>query len=111
MSPPPATIAQGVWGGEQVVLEVGPEQALLRLGCAEGVFAAPVALDADGRFAVAGSYSAEGGGPSASAHRHISARFEGQVAGSSLTLTVRRGDAAETYRLSHGLEAKVIRCL
>lgn len=107
----PATLPTGSWGGEQVVLEVGPDRAVLRLGCGEGEFAAPVSLDADGRFALTGSYSAEAGGPSTPADRSVPARYEGQIQARSLTLTVRHGDAADTYRLSHGLAAKVIRCL
>lgn len=111
MSAPPATLATGAWGGEQVALTVGPDKAVLRLGCAEGEFAAPVVLDGDGRFSLAGLFTAYGGGPSTSAERPGQARYEGVLADGRLTLTVRRGAAVETHQLTHGARSKVIRCL
>ncbi len=107
----PATLPGGDWGGEQVVLSIGEDKARLRLGCADAEFDAPVSLDTDRRFSADGLYTAHGGGPSTASERPVKARFEGVLAGDWLTLTVRYADQAETYRLAHGVQAKVIRCL
>ena len=111
MNASPSTLPHGIWGGEQVVLEVGSDKAILRLGCAQGEFPAPIVLDAGGRFSGAGLYQAFGGGPSTPADRSESAKFNGIVEGDQLVLTVVRGRSSDTYRLSHGVHAKVIRCL
>lgn len=111
MSAPPTSLAAGHWGGEQVVLTVGVDKAVLRLGCAEGEFAAPVVLDGGGRFSVAGIFTAHGGGPSTPGERPVKAQYVGTLAGERLTLIVRHGASSETYQLTHGLQSKVIRCL
>lgn len=111
MSAPPANQVIGTWGGEQVVLTVGPEESVLRLGCAEGHFTSPRGAVRNGRFAQAGSYTRHGGGPSTSEERPLEARYEGTLEGDRMTLTVRHGDATDTYVLMRGVQAKVIRCL
>ncbi len=111
MSAPPATLAAGTWGGEQVVLMVGADKAVLRLGCAEGELATPILLDRDGRFSLPGHFTSYGGGPSTPGERAVKARYEGALVGGRLTLTVRHGASTETYQLMHGTQSKVIRCL
>ncbi len=111
MSAPSTTLAPGAWGGEQVMLTVGADKALLRLGCAEGELPTPIRLDAGGHFAVDGPFTAHGGGPSTPDEKALRARYEGVLTGDRLTLTVRHGKATDTYVLNQGLQAKVIRCL
>jgi hypothetical protein len=111
MSASPATLAAGSWGGEQVLLTVGADKAVLRLGCAEGEFSVPIRLDRDGRFSVPGLFTSYGGGPTTSDERAVKARYDGVLAGGRLTLTVRHGASTETYQLLHGMQSKVIRCL
>jgi hypothetical protein len=111
MSAPPNTLEPGTWGGEQVVLTVGPDRAVLRLGCAEGEFAAPITLDRNGRFARAGRFTAHSGGPTTPEERAVEAQYDGAVSGDRLTLTVRHGGSADTYQLTRGQQSKVIRCL
>lgn len=106
----PGALGQGVWGGEQVTLTVGENEAILRLGCAEARIAGPIRLDDTGRFDADGLYTAFEGGPSTASERPVKARFEGVVSGEQLSLTVQHG-ATETYRLTRGLQSKVIRCL
>jgi hypothetical protein len=112
MSPPPAALEPGTWGGEQVVLLVSEDKAVLRLGCAQGEFRAPVRLDDDGRFSRPGLYTPYVGGPSpAGGERAVKAEYQGKVDGSRLTLTVRHGASTDTYQLTRGVQSKVIRCL
>lgn len=106
-----APLALGAWGGEQVMLSVARDKAVLRLGCAEGELPMPILLNGDGHFAVDGSYTAHGGGPSTSDEKAAPARYEGALVGDRLTLTIRHGKAIDTYVLTQGVQAKVIRCL
>jgi hypothetical protein len=105
------SLPDGQWGGEQVMLSVGADKALLRLGCAQGEFAAPVRLDGKGRFSATGLFTAFAGGPSISAERPVEARYEGVLEDGRLTLTVRHGASSDSYRLTRGMQTKVIRCL
>ena len=111
MTAPPPTLPAGIWGGEQVTLEVGADKAILRLGCAEGAFAAPIRLDGQGRFTTPGTYSAFSGGPSTASDEVTKAQYEGVLDGDRLTLTLKHGASTERYQLTHGLHSKVIRCL
>ncbi len=111
MSTPPRMLPPGVWGGEQVILEVGPDKAILRLGCAQGEFTGPIALDERGRFARTGTYMAFGGGPSTSSDRPLPADYAGAIEGDRLTLTIAHGGTSERYQLTRGMQSKVIRCL
>lgn len=111
MKTPSPTLATGTWGGQQVTLFVDEARAVLKLGCAEGEFAAPVRLDRKGQFALDGTFSAAGGGPSTPDDRPVKSRYEGVLKDGRLSLTVRHGASVETYQLDHGVQSKVIRCL
>lgn len=110
MNTPPASLASGAWGGEQVVLEVAADKAVLRLGCARGELPAPVRLDAAGRFSAQGELTEFRGGPSTAEERPRKADYHGTVNGDRLTLTVRYGASSQTYQLMHGQRSKVIGC-
>jgi hypothetical protein len=112
MSSASPALEEGNWGGEQVVLMVGADKAVLRLGCAEGEFPVPVRLDDHGKFSNSGLYTPYSGGPSpAGGERAVTAEYQGKVDGSRLTLTVRHGASTDTYQLTRGVRSKVIRCL
>lgn len=111
MTAPPQTLAPGVWGGEQVALQVGVDKAVLKLGCAEGDLPAPIRLDAKGHFSIVGRFMGDTGGPATPDHKSASARFDGVLVGDRLTLTVYHDGTTDTYQLERGLQAKVIRCL
>lgn len=106
-------LPSGIWGGEQARLDVGERQAVLKLGCAEAYLPAPLRLDARNRFTVQGHYAAFEGGPSVAreeAPPKPDTRFEGEVEGDRLTLTVHRSGGTERYQLIRGLQSKVIGC-
>lgn len=111
MTTPSSTLAEGVWGGEQVTLTVGPDRAVLRLGCAQGELSAPIRLRAEGKFSLEGNFQADSGGPTHTSARPGKARYEGTATDGTLKLTVTHPGGADTYQLRHGLQSKVIRCL
>ena len=46
----------GTWGGEDAGLILSATTAHVHIGCTNGDFPAPITLDEDGRFSVAGEY-------------------------------------------------------
>src|SRR5688500_19861886 len=53
---PDGNLLTGTWGGENVSLVVENAIAHVHIGCTNGDFTAPVAVDADGNVNVSGSY-------------------------------------------------------
>lgn len=100
----------GMWGGEQAALEIGPDNAVLRLGCARGEWRGATRPGRDGRFAMTGTYIAFEGGPTDGRERPAPARFEGEVVGDLLTLTVRRNATVNRYSLTRGHSPKIVGC-
>jgi len=98
--PPGGRLATGTWGGDNAGLIVNDTIAHAHVGCTYGNFAAPVALDADGRFNVPGSYVLRAYpiqvGPS------LPAQFAGLVTGKRLTFTVAVNDTVEKRLVALG---------
>jgi hypothetical protein len=90
---PDGNLARGTWGGDNVTLILEDVTAHVHVGCTNGDFPAPLTVDADGRFSVAGSYVLRAYpiqvGPS------LPAQFAGVVDGRRLTFTVAVNDTVE----------------
>ena len=90
---PDGNLLTGTWGGENAALILEDADAHVHIGCTNGNFPAPLAVDADGRFNVAGSYVLRAYpiqiGPS------LPAQFAGVVDGRRLTFTVAVNDTVE----------------
>src|ERR1044072_3362883 len=56
-------VAEGLWGGSHLRLDVRGDGAALDFDCAHGEINAPFILDAEGRFDLPGTYTREGPGP------------------------------------------------
>ena len=103
----------GEWGGDHASLTVSEQTSHLELDCAHGDFSG--ALQSV-RFAVAGTFVREHGGPirvDEKADSHP-AMFSGSVSGSSMTLTIRLTDSNEsigTFTLTRGTPGRVVKCL
>ncbi len=86
-------LAEGTWGGDDVGVVVSADNAHVHVGCTKGDFPAPIALDADQRFSVSGSYLIKAYpvaiGPT------MPAEFAGVVEGNRLTFTVAVNDTIE----------------
>lgn len=52
----PDELPEGTWGGENAGVIVTATSAHVHVGCTNGDFPAPIELDEDGRFSVAGDY-------------------------------------------------------
>jgi hypothetical protein len=80
----------GTWGGENAGVIVSATGAHVHVGCTNGDFPAPIALDEDGRFSVAGDYLLRAYpvaiGPT------MPAQFAGVVRGRDLVMTVAVND-------------------
>lgn len=85
-------LATGTWGGENAAVVVTDSTAHVHIACTLGDIPTRITLDAEGRFAVDGSYVLRAYpiqvGPA------LPARFSGQVAGRTLTLSIEVSDTA-----------------
>jgi hypothetical protein len=96
----PGVIALGIWGGDSAGLIVSDTSAHLHIACTSGDVSGRVAVDASGRFDVAGSYRLRefpiAGGPP------LPARFVGRLQGTVVTLSVTVDDTVEHQRVVRG---------
>jgi hypothetical protein len=112
----PATSLEGHWGGEHVALNVTTDSATIEYDCAHGTIDEPLNLDADANFLALGTYTRESPGPirlDEPPERH-SARYQGNVAGSKMTLFVTLIDTGETvgtFNLEFGNLGRVFKCV
>ncbi len=113
--PTPAAdhVAEGLWGGQHIRLEVTATGARIEFDCGHGTLDAPLSLQA-GRFDVAGTYVREGGPVRLNgAEKGRPARFKGQVEGARMTLTYALDGAegeGDPFTLTRGTEARLFKC-
>jgi hypothetical protein len=93
LPPDDTRLSLGEWGGKDAGVIVGDTTVHVHIGCTLGDFPAPVALDQNRRFSVAGSYvlrafPVQFGPP-------LPAQFAGVVEGDRLTFTVAVNDTVE----------------
>ncbi|MEX1184922.1 MAG: hypothetical protein WEF86_17090 [Gemmatimonadota bacterium] len=93
LPPPGDVIGDGTWGGDNVALLMQDSLAHVHVGCTNGYFPAPLMLDENRRFNVAGRYVLRAypvqSGPD------LPARFAGVVQGNRLIFTVAVDDTVE----------------
>ena len=86
----PEQLAAGTWGGDNAGVIIDEITAHVHVGCTYGDFPAPIALDDEGRFSIAGDYLLRAFpvavGPT------MPAQFAGVLHGQELTLTVAVND-------------------
>ena len=111
-----ATVSIGDWGGMHVRMKVSRDGAQLDFDCAHATIARPLRLDRGGRFDVPGLYAREHGGPVRADENQsgLPARFRGQLAGRTLTLSVMLDGSTESigpFTLRFGQAPRVVKCL
>jgi hypothetical protein len=112
----PSRLPTGVWGGDHISLSINDTATHIELDCAHGDLPAVMTLDRNGRFVVAGTYTREHGGPIREGEIPDShpATYAGQVASTTMTLTIRLGDTNESigaFTLVSGSHGRVFKCL
>ena len=106
----------GAWGGDHVRITVGAARSTLEYDCAHGTIDEPFAVDASGRFNLAGTHVIETPGPireNDDPLRHP-ARYTGSTDGRLLTYTVTLTDSNETlgpFALALNGVGRVLKCL
>jgi hypothetical protein len=94
------TLALGTWGGNNVAVIASDSLTHVHVGCTYGDFPGGVTLDANGRFAIDGSYMLHAYpiavGPS------MPAQLSGQVVGGTLTFAVAVNDTVAKQVVSLG---------
>ena len=109
-------LAEGLWGGEHVRMEVTAAETKIEFDCGHATISSKILIDPRGRFVAKGTHFEERGGPTRQgeeAHRYP-VEFRGTVKGKNLKLTVMRTDTSEllgTFSLTHGEEPKLVKCL
>jgi hypothetical protein len=98
--PPDPQLAIGTWGGQNAAAIVTDTVAHVHIGCTFGDVQGRIALDANGRFTLDGTYVLRAYpvyvGPT------LPAQFSGQVVGNVLTLAVAVNDTTQKKVVSLG---------
>ncbi|PYX29774.1 MAG: hypothetical protein DMG80_14100 [Acidobacteria bacterium] len=106
-------LPEGTWGGEHITLEVSGKGAEVEFDCAHGWLAQPIALDKRGDFDIAGTFTAEHGGPVLRDEKVSDrpAHYAGHVEDGTMTLTVVVGtEKSGSFTLTQGSTGKVTKC-
>ena len=106
----------GPWGATGIALEVTDSGATVEYDCAHGSISEPLVLDSEGRFNAKGLHFREHGGPVRDDEKQNGqpVRYNGQVTGDTMTLTVRPEDSDApigTYTLARGKPGRLRKCL
>ena len=113
---PAKAVPNGVWGGEHIRMEVNDSGADIEFDCARGSISQRLALDAEGRFKLQGTYKAETAAPAAedggSTGSGVTATYTGVFNGSSLRLevTIEGQDTPRTFDLLLGDQGHLAKC-
>jgi hypothetical protein len=87
---PPAAgqVLIGTWGSGEIHVTANRFGAAMAFHCAEGRFEQPLQVDAQGRFAVLGTFFWMPGNPQLTPPALRPAHYEGQIIGSTMVLTM-----------------------
>jgi hypothetical protein len=113
---PDGMVTTGAWGGVGIRLDVTAQGATIEYDCAHGTIDQPLVTDREGRFSADGTHGREHGGPirlDEVPDRHP-ARYDGQLSGRSMHLTVRLLDTPQmigAFDATFGAVGRVVKCL
>lgn len=107
----------GTWGGQGLVLKLGPQGATLEYDCATGTIDEPILPDAQGMFQVTGTHNASSlpvGMPDPPPADIQPAHFSGKIKGQTMEITVTLDDSGFVlgpYQLTLGDPGALFKCL
>ena len=112
---PPDRVAAGLWGGEHVALTVTDSGASLEFDCASGEIPQALSTDAAGRFAADGVFVRQRPGAQRIGDEpdRQQARYEGRLAGNTLTFEVILTESKQTvgtFTVERGATPRVRKC-
>jgi len=108
-------VATGIWGGQNVRMEVTDVGAQLTFSCSHGTIDEPLVLDSKGHFSATGSITADGPGPIREdpPPKKQTAIYSGEVEDKIMKLTVKltkTDEQAGNFTLELGKPGRVRRC-
>lgn len=110
-----ATVPEGVWGGDNIRMQVTDQGADIEYDCAHGRISGPLRLDSRGRFRTTGTYVREHAGPIRMGETvdEQPASYVGNVDGKTMTLEATLTANSEnigTFTLIQGSEGRIRKC-
>ena len=115
-SPHPRALANEVWGGQGISLQINDKGAEIEYDCAHGTITEKIVPDGGAKFAVKGRHVRERGGPIRADQDDSGqpAIYRGSIDGDTMTLTVTLSESDEkvgTYTLTRGKVGRIRKCL
>ena len=105
----------GKWGGQGVAMEIGDKGGTIEFDCAHGTISERITANANGTFAVKGTFIREHPGPIRKDEdpQASAVTYSGTVDGENMTLTISpegNGETLGTYKLTQGKEGRLRKC-
>lgn len=107
------SVPLGPWGSDSLVLNVAESGASATFNCALGTIDAPLALDAEHRFDLPGTYTQGTGAFPPTPPPPVAARYQGRTDGRTMEITVTLVEPPVrigTYRLERGRNTGILHC-
>ena len=104
----------GMWGGDNLLVEITPDGATIEYGCAHGTISEKIVPDSQGKFSVKGFHKTERGGPTRQEDEAGEpANYVGEVKGNTMTFEVkleRGNESVGTFTVEKGKRVRLRRC-
>jgi len=109
-------LANGVWGGQGISLEVNDSGAEINYDCAHGTITGKIIPDRVGKFVAKGFHVREHGAPARQEENTPGqpVTYQGSIAGETMTLKVTQSETKKpigTFTLTRGQAGRVRKCM
>lgn len=107
---------KGIWGGDQISVEVTEDGARVEHACAHGTISEPLRVDSHGKFSAKGTHVQERGGPQRAGDedKGTPVTYSGTTDGKTATFTITNSATEEvigTFSLTLGKRSRLHKCL
>ena len=107
-------LANGIWGGVHIHIEVNNGVAQVEYDCANGEIPSPLDIDSQGHFSWRGFYTRESMGPIRVGRTppRLAATYSGSISGDTMSLTVKLADGQvlDSFTLKRGAVGRIRKC-